>query len=221
MKSAQGKTWIWLICIVAFVLWESFIFPLFISLPTYGHPWRNVLGRTLPYFVFGIYLLVSGLRRFRPKWGRLVGSVLILLYAGHVTYALWQKGIGDENGMRCISNMKQLGAALLQYADDHEGYLPDAAKWVDAIDPDSKYPGLSHCPADRSRARSSYAMNANLSRKKVEEIKDPENTVLLYETSRPGDNPFGVGKDLLLNSRHRFNNFLFADGHIRFKGGHF
>ncbi len=220
MKSAHGKIWIWVMWLAA-LLWLLLMFPFAARIRDGQRSWGMVVLLALLPVIFGGYLLASGIWNARARWGRLLGGLLLLSFTAYLIGVIVQEDARFEASRKCRSNMTQLGLALLQYAGDHEDHMPEAAKWVDEIYPYIKNWDLFHCPADRSKSRSSYAMNANLSRKKLEEIRDPEHTVLLYETSRPSDNPFGVGKDLLLNSRHRFNNFLFADGHIRFRGGHF
>ena len=73
-------------------------------------------------------------------------------------------------------------------------------------------------------------MNANLSGKLVDEIKNPSEVIFLYESRGTSENPFGVGKDLVDvgkpangQGRHnligyRFNYFLMADGTVRSAG---
>ena len=62
----------------------------------------------------------------------------------------------------CISNTKQIGAALLQYAQDFDETTPaswfgsssgtsdatDNYKWMDAVQPYVKNGGVFHCPSD-------------------------------------------------------------------------
>jgi hypothetical protein len=133
---------------------------------------------------------------------------------------------------QCSSHLNQLAVAFKSYARDHNGLLPDSATWVDDL---SRYAGsgpdkhdVFHCPADRAAGRSSYAMNRNLSGKRLQDIVDPAHMVLLYETKQSGLNPAGTGKDVVdvgnIDSgvgRHntvgyRFNYYLFADFQVRY-----
>jgi hypothetical protein len=146
-------------------------------------------------------------------------------------FNVMSKKTAATNG-QCSGHLNQLAVAFKSYARDHNGKLPDAATWVDDLshylgNNSDKY-GIFRCPADRAAGRSSYAMNRNLSGKRLQDIFDPANTVLLYETRQSGPNPAGTGKDVVdignIDSglgRHnmvgyRFNYYLFADLQVRY-----
>ena len=132
---------------------------------------------------------------------------------------------------QCIGHLNQLAVAFKSYARDHNGKLPDASIWVDDlsryIESDSDKHGVFRCPGDRGAGRSSYAMNRNLSGKRLQDISDPARTVLLYETKQSGANPAGTKQDVVnvgnidsgLGRHHvvafRFNFYLFADFQVR------
>jgi hypothetical protein len=122
--------------------------------------------------------------------------------------------------------MKALGAALLGYTHDNGNRLPAAKDWIAVTT--KRTDERPHCKADTDKTHpSSYAMNANLSGKRLSEIKDPHNTVLLYETTSKASTPYGIGKDLVNVGKdtvglgrhntvgYRFNYYLMADGTIR------
>lgn len=118
----------------------------------------------------------------------------------------------------CSRNMHALGVALAIYILDYGGRFPPADRWADALhDQYVGTPTYFRCPADRSRGRSSYAMNANLSGKPKAEVEAPANTVLLYETAQSRADPSGTGEDLPRSGRHdrSLSNFLFVDGSLR------
>ena len=118
-----------------------------------------------------------------------------------------------EAKYRCRSNIKRLGLSARLYTFDHDGRLPDADRWVDELTPYVKDTDTFVCPADQSGARCSYAMNADLSGQILEDITDPESTVLFYETQHPGDNPSGSPADVPTPPRHEGgNNYAYADG---------
>jgi hypothetical protein len=136
----------------------------------------------------------------------------------------------DTTNLTCQAHMKRIGQALQTYAAAHNDQLPDAAHWVDELLPMIGDAGVLRCPADKTAGRSSYAFNAKLSGRKLNEL--PRETVLLYETAQAGAKPSGSGADVislgekdlvtgsdLLGGRHngmgyRFNYYLFADGTI-------
>jgi hypothetical protein len=169
------------------------------------------------YLGVGVCLLVSGLWRLKP--GRIaVGALALLLFP--VWRFCWDSGAS----VRCSSNLGGLRTGFAVYQMWHDGRFPDARKWADEIYPyigPTRHWGLFKCPGDLSTARCSYAFNSRLSGKRLSDIADRSRTVLLYETTAPGDNPSGTGATMLRRPRHRlsqpgckvrFNNFLFASG---------
>ena len=135
----------------------------------------------------------------------------------------------QSRNSQCESQLKKLGVSILsQYAVNHDGRLPVAKNWVTEIK--NFKTNEIRCPNDPISHPVSYAMNANLSGKKLGEIKNPSQVILLYETNSKASTPFGVGKDMADigkpkngQGRHnlvgyRFNFFLMADGTVRQAG---
>jgi prepilin-type processing-associated H-X9-DG protein len=112
----------------------------------------------------------------------------------------------------CVNNMKQLALAVKIYTAEHNGQLPPAATWCDAIQSYVSSPQVFQCPSAPGR-RCAYAFNARLDGKKEKEI-DPQ-TVLLFE-SDAGWNGTG-GADALKPHKHsgRTVNVAIADGSVR------
>ncbi len=78
----------------------------------------------------------------------------------------------------CLSNVKQLGVALMMYAADHEERLPEANSWKDAI---AEYVGhneaLFTCPLTGQR----YIFNEALSGVDLKALDNPQATPMLWE----------------------------------------
>jgi prepilin-type processing-associated H-X9-DG protein len=108
----------------------------------------------------------------------------------------------------CVAYVRRLITAIRKYADDHAGYLPDGKTWVSEI-PVKDPAMLSAGP----RYQNAYAMNAELSGRKLAGIKNQEKTVLIFEC----DSSIGQGteKDLAKSFRHPDGNtYGFLDGHV-------
>lgn len=105
----------------------------------------------------------------------------------------------------CLSNIKQLAIAVLMYLTDHNDvFTMNPAKLKATLIPYTKNDRLWFCP-DGSRTVVSYSLNPSLLKKSVLQIKDPANTVLLYEGSK--------GR---LDFRHAgYAAVAFADGHAK------
>ena len=71
----------------------------------------------------------------------------------------------------CLSNVRQLGMAVLMYAADHEERLPEADSWKDAI---AEYVGdneaLFTCPVTGQR----YIFNEALSDVDMKDLDNPQ-----------------------------------------------
>jgi hypothetical protein len=152
-----------------------------------------------------VLLVLWAARRLPRRWARLAVAVpvLVLVAAGaDGAYEVWRAGADGRALGVCGLHMGQLGIALRRYETDH-GRLPDANAWVDELYPYVKDWRIFRDPADPSRGRSSYGMNSNLSHKRSQDIANPENTVLLYESRRAGRNPAGAGARVAAQGRHR------------------
>ena len=67
----------------------------------------------------------------------------------------------------------------MEYAYDHHETLPPAENWEGALKPYLKTP--LKCPLSKGEA-GGYAMNKALSKKKLEELENPAEVVLFYES---------------------------------------
>jgi|GEM_PF-5503748 len=180
---------------------------------------RLVFWAGVVYLAAAAYLLISPLWRKKFRVAKILLALLLaLLFPG------WRLLWNNFAFGQCLTNLTGLKYAFGDYLWQHDGRLPEAGNWTEEI-----YPYLPEnrkdwhtfkCPDDLAPGRSSYAMNANLSGKKLEELDDRKNVVLLYETAKPGASPRGVGVEIPEKPRHvwpgymatsRINWFMFAD----------
>jgi|GEM_PF-2137547 len=117
----------------------------------------------------------------------------------------------ESRSKACAERMEIIGMAFEEYLDEHDGHFPDAAQWVDEILPYRSDESMLVCPDDDSGERASYAMNMALSGKLIDEIDNPEEVVLLYETANPGTSPAGSADDAMLTRHLGGSNYLFVD----------
>jgi prepilin-type processing-associated H-X9-DG protein len=144
------------------------------------------------------------------KWV-LVSTVVVLVWGS--TGLLWlNKERSGEGRMPCPSNLRQIGLAMMIYADHHQGHYPDSFTELlmnEDLTPDvfvcpSSGASLSNAPTTREAAaqlskpgRCSYIYAA-----KGLTMDTPSTIVLAYE---PLENHQGDGM-----------NVLFGDGHVSF-----
>lgn len=89
--------------------------------------------------------------------GRVVGVLLILFVVAAVVFPFFAKARPHDRHGSCLSNMKMLGVALAQYADNDDGLMPNISDkpgskntWRAMIYPQIKSKGIYRCPEDKS-----------------------------------------------------------------------
>jgi len=130
-------------------------------------------------------------------------AVLGLLCCGGVGIIGYLGFNKDKDLAACGQAFDDLQKAFDQYTDEHDGKLPKATTWMDDVRPyyrklvESKQrqtniipwmspEGTYHCTTDGKD--SGIAYNKDLSGKAVKSVKDPESTVLIFESANTGAN---------------------------------
>jgi len=203
MNKNRGRAWPWIFLYLSIFLWMALLYPVASQIRNRGpESIPGIVLFALGPAIIGGYLIVTGIKLFKARWLGLLIGLLIWGFTGYLVGIILQNISDIEARRRDLPNIKNIGLALLMYAEDNQGYLPQAGNWVDATYPYVKDWKIFHCPADKSHSRSSYAFNANLGGKKLEDIKNPNAVILAYETNHPGDNPVGIGQDFPPRERH-------------------
>lgn len=115
-----------------------------------------------------------------------------------------------------LSNLKQLSLGILQYNQDNDERMPDAAKWVDEIWPYVKSQAVFHDPSAPADEPFNYAYNRALSRKTLAQFDAPAQTVMLFESTKGVKNASDTGQSVPVPGRHQGGtDYAFADGHVK------
>lgn len=134
-----------------------------------------------------------------------VTVIMLWLYPVYATFR--DEGFLDEQEMRVYSgttseNLKAIHQALLLYHDS-EGQYPQAEGWMDAAWLRLKTADMEEAEAKKKLQspgmvgmadQYGYAFNQALSGKFVDDIKDPDNTVLIFDSSNTDWNAHGDPK---------------------------
>lgn len=166
--------------------------------------------RRTPSRVTGRGLAIAGLATSIAAV--VLGAVVTAIMGGNMIFALTEARIEAEQ-VQCMNNVHQVTVAVMNYSADNKGRLPPPDSWPEAIkshlDDDTVLaePGA----ADQGRA---YAMNAALAGKRMEDIRRPSQTVMIFECA-PGAPPAG-GADNLPPKPHHPRGYVigFCDAHV-------
>ncbi len=125
-----------------------------------------------------------------------------------------KQAIAMADQSACEEQIQRLVRGIQMYANTSGGMLPNPDKWIQQIKPFLLQGTTFHCPND-PQAGVSYAMNRNLAGKRMNQIANPNLTVLIYESALHGDNPADLGASWPKPPRHAEGNLVaFADGSV-------
>ncbi len=143
----------------------------------------------------------------------IIAAVIGIPCIGCIIVGLWFKGFAGKNltFVNDIITIEVVREALFLYADDHQGKLPQADRWQDAIaqyykeaqkQMDSGPFNISDVTkpiefvSNGGKTKTGLAFNQELSKMSLKDIKNPESTVLLFEIEKPTLNATSVYKPM-------------------------
>lgn len=158
---------------------------------------------------------------------QMVGGILVLTVLLVVVHALFIAPLDPSlqaaiDRRWAINEMNELSHVALKaqlYACAHDGKLPPPDDWVNAIDPS----GASAFIGDPFYARAvrRIAMNVHLAGKTLDDVNNPDRTVLFFEARR--GSPLAGGPELL-EGRHQVASreyeylIAYVDGNVEYVG---
>jgi len=178
--------------------------------------------------IAGFILGIIALSLIKKSAGRLTGQPLaitgiiismasvIILPIFIFTSVFLPALIGSRQKARTVismGNAKQLCVAMHLYCDNNDGRLPPVDRWTHLILP---YIGNNRAILAVSPGRNDkrpWAMNVQLEGRKINEISNPQRTVLIFESTFP--NPPAGGPEMLPGKPNARGYLIgFVDGHI-------
>jgi len=145
----------------------------------------------IPALILGIASLIKINRSHGQLGGRgmawsaiglsLVGF-LVFPIAMAVLFPVFARAREAARKATCVADVNGLTLGALAYARDHNDRLPPADTWSDDILPYVKDRRVFVCPNARG-ASSAYAYNRAVAGLALNEIADPQRTVLIYESN--------------------------------------
>ena len=198
-------------------------------------PGWNYSSGLLKLAPVGLVLAIAALRWMRRN--RQPGTWffwIAALVCAHASFAALGITLEEAHGMAreatCMSNLKQLGLAALEYCEDYDDKFPPANSWNESLvihlkrkwaapytgsEADSRASRILNCPSAAGESPGpDYAINAAVAGIKMSAIADPDQTPLFFD-SIPGPNRAGGWELLPSPPRHPWgkNIVCFADGH--------
>jgi prepilin-type processing-associated H-X9-DG protein len=120
-------------------------------------------------------------------------------------------------GANCQAHLSALARAALKFAKEHNDTLPSANKWEDELKPYVPDAATFGC-VNEAGLPGRYALNAKVAGKMLADIKDPETTVLFFESTSDKPSATDPMDSLDPLGRHNGGNFFaYVDGHTRFR----
>ncbi|MFQ3669409.1 MAG: hypothetical protein SNJ61_11045 [Fimbriimonadaceae bacterium] len=177
----------------------------------------------------------------QPRRNCLIGCVAALVvlavvgvWAGPVVRDFARAGFLSRTNDRrqysgtSMENLKALHAAMMLYHES-EGQFPDAAGWMDAIEDrlvtatlprEEAVKKLVNPVLPEAEGVYGYAMNSAASGKFVDDIEDPADTPLIFDSRSTGRNAHGRPEDLLPDPPRPGGNLgISVDGRVLRLGG--
>ncbi len=119
--------------------------------------------------------------------------------------------------MQDMSNLKQIGIALSQYAQDHDGHFPNAAHWMEALSPYLKDKTVFFDPFQPGAKRYGYAFNRNCSGRSLAFFDYPSAEVMAFDSTLGTRDASDTGQSVryTAHSGGRYSSILFVDAHVK------
>jgi prepilin-type processing-associated H-X9-DG protein len=142
--------------------------------------------------IVGLVLGIVALVQISKSQGRLTGnglaiggvivSVVFLLLMPALMLPALAKAKAKAQSITCMNNVRQINLAVIIHAQANTNTCPPAATWCDAIQSELTSDNVLQCSAGDKSRRCHYAFNAKLDGLSMDQIKNPAQTVLVFET---------------------------------------
>jgi hypothetical protein len=133
----------------------------------------------------------------------------------------WLSHSEKPRSSSCLSNMKQIAAALIAYSADHGDLLPPPARYYETLLPYERAgTGLFVCPEDSDRTLPGYALSRLWVGHGRSTVADAASAIMAYEAS--GESPAYRQRRRLGGYRFvvRYEDMLsigYVDGHAKYR----
>lgn len=129
-----------------------------------------------------------------------------------ILWVLWPPPEGKPNsGPACLQNLRNIYGSVAIYSEDADHRLPPSIVWNDVLVSYAKSRDAFKCPATASFG---YAWNSALGPDKIDKIRTPSTTPLVFDSPLLKKDAVDSPANLPSPPRHDGKNqMLFVDGH--------
>jgi hypothetical protein len=164
--------------------------------------------------VLGGRLRLAGLILGLLGIGGVTPAVNELLAVGKVANTVLSEKYDEARNKTCPDHLKQLYNAMMLYSDSYDGQLPPADRWMDAIKENVPQDEWLHCTEVKKGF--GYAMNSAVGGMRVSAVKNPDRTLILFESTKTERNAHDNGESLPVPGRHMGrSNVVFVNGTVK------
>jgi prepilin-type processing-associated H-X9-DG protein len=153
--------------------------------------------------------------------GCLVITLAIVAVVAAILFPVFAQARAAARRASCMSNVKQMSAAALMYAQDYDGYLPPVAAWENNLQPYLRSVQVYRCP-ERTGVVHGYAYNQLLDRRPIAEVQNGAQTPLFFESSLGSVDAADRLESFVTPHRDSSGQpagiVAFADGHVQALG---
>jgi len=202
VASARWFHWLLVCGVVSFVLATGVLFMTWYS--PYVRPARLLYAPQM-LLLYGLLLVLLAISIRYGVAAAARHSVWVFLLAMLMAITCPRILAPTRKGLQasCQSNLKQIGFAVGMYMEDYDDRLPPAHSWQEALQPyisEESRERLLQCP----RTDEPYVFNDGLAGKSLEDIPNPAETPVAWDTLTDDGKPLHIGGF----------NVLFLDGHV-------
>ena len=157
-------------------------------------------------------------------------SVLLGLtaVAAALIFTVFQRKNGEKQAT-CASNMREVGLALMLYAQDWDDRLAPVNVpatgvtsapgngFVFSLLPYIKSSDLFQCPSEPNSTpgKTDFAYNVAVAGQEEKKIRNPSSTVLFCETDESAGSMASASAPLVTDRHKGGSNYCFQDGHVK------
>ncbi len=141
----------------------------------------------------------------------LVTAVAVVAILAAILFPVFGKARGKARDATCLSNEKQIGLAIIMYAQDYDQYLPPHSEWRTRLDPYLKTTVVYRCPA-APQLDCGYAYDPRVSdQRPLAAFGNPAATLCVWDAEA-----MAAGQTMPTPAfRHQGGlNALYLDGHV-------